>query len=94
MKKLTVIALAVLAIAGCQQKGGDEPVLGKINVEPVITKATEVNFEEGDKVGLTIVAENSAENYAENACMTYSFSPTVPSECAYSISAKRPLYST
>ena len=72
MKKLTVIALAVLAIAGCQQKGGDEPVLGKINVEPVITKATEVNFEEGDKVGLTIVAENSAENYAENACMTYS----------------------
>lgn len=71
MKKLTVIALAALAVAGCQQKGGDEPVLGKINVEPIITKATEVNFEDGDMVGLTIVAENAAENYAENACMTY-----------------------
>lgn len=67
-----MIALAAFAIAGCQQKGGDEPVLGKINVEPIITKATEVNFEDGDMVGLTIVAENAAENYAENACMTYS----------------------
>ena len=72
MKKLTMIALAVFAIAGCQKKGGDEQVLGKINVEPIITKATEVNFEAGDKVGLTIVAENAAANYAENECMTYS----------------------
>ena len=72
MKKLTVIALAALAVAGCQQKGGDEPVLGKINVEPIITKATEVNFEDGDMVGLTIVAENAAENFADNECMTYS----------------------
>ena len=72
MKKLTMIALAALAVAGCQQKGGDEPVLGKINVEPIITKATEVNFEDGDMVGLTIVAENAAANYAENECMTYS----------------------
>ena len=72
MKKLTIIALAMLAIAGCQQKHGDDQALGKINVEPVITKATEVNFEAGDKVGLTIVAENAAANYAENECMTYS----------------------
>lgn len=72
MKKLTIIALAVLAIAGCQQKHGDDQALGKINVEPVITKATEVNFEAGDEVGLTIVAENAAANYAENECMTYS----------------------
>lgn len=72
MKKLTMIALAVFAIAGCQKKGGDEQVLGKINVEPIITKATEVNFVAGDKVGLTIVAENAAENFADNECMTYS----------------------
>lgn len=72
MKKLTIIALAMLAIAGCQQKHGDDQALGKINVEPVITKATEVNFEAGDKVGLTVVAENAAANYAENECMTYS----------------------
>ena len=72
MKKLTMIALAALAMAGCQQKGGDEQVLGKINVEPIITKATEVNFEAGDMVGLTIVAENAAENFADNECMTYS----------------------
>lgn len=72
MKKYFAIALAVLAVAGCRNKENDEPVAsGHICVEPLITKATEVNFEDGDKIGLTVVTDNSAENYATNACLTY-----------------------
>ena len=72
MKKYFAIALAVLAVAGCRNKENEEPVAaGQICVEPLITKATEVNFEDGDKIGLTVVTDNSAENYATNACLTY-----------------------
>lgn len=71
-KTLTSLVLAALAIASCQQKESTEPVLaGKLTVEPIITKATEVNFEAGDKIGLTVVADGAAENYATNACLTY-----------------------
>lgn len=73
MKKYFAIALAVLAVAGCQNKEDDAPAAaGLVSIEPVITKATEVNFETGDKIGLTVVADNSTENYATNECMTYS----------------------
>lgn len=65
------IVLAAFALAACQQTAGPETVPGKLLVEPIITKATEVDFETGDKIGLTVVADNSAENYADNACLTY-----------------------
>ena len=71
-KTLTSLMLAALAIVSCQQKESTEPVLaGKLTVEPIITKATEVNFEAGDKIGLTVVADGAAENYATNACLTF-----------------------
>ena len=65
--------MAALAFAACQQKE-DAHVLapGTITVEPIITKATEVNFEAGDKIGLTVTAEGSAEDYAANECLTFS----------------------
>lgn len=71
MKKLMIMACAVATLAACQKNA--EPVVapGRVQVEPVITKATEVNFEEGDKVGLTMVVENATEKYAENACFTF-----------------------
>ena len=72
MKKYFAIALAALAVAGCSNKENDGPVvLGQISIDPVITKATEVNFEAGDRIGLTVVTDKSADNYATNACMTY-----------------------
>ena len=71
MKKILTIALAALAVAGCSNKENDGPVvLGQISIDPVITKATEVNFEAGDRIGLTVVTDKSADNYATNACMT------------------------
>ena len=71
MKRYSSFVFAVLALAACQRTAEPDMVSGKIQVEPIITKATEVNFEEGDKIGLTVVAENSAENYADNACLTF-----------------------
>ena len=72
-KTLAIMTLAVLFLAAaCQQKESTAPVApGRLTVEPIITKATEVNFEAGDKIGLTVVAEGAAENYASNECLTY-----------------------
>lgn len=71
-KSLTLLALAAFAFAACQQK--DEPVQaapGRLTVEPIITKATEVNFETGDKIGLNVIADGAAGNYATNECLTF-----------------------
>ena len=71
MKRYFTLALAALAFAACQQTV--EPVVSpsKLTVEPVITKATEVNFETGDMIGLTVVPEGAAESYAVNECLAF-----------------------
>lgn len=64
-------ALAALAIAACQQTVEPETAPGKVQVEPVITRATEVNFENGDNIGFTMAKVNDTEKYADNACLTF-----------------------
>ena len=71
MKRYISSALAVLALAACQQTVEPDMAPGKVQIEPVITKATEVNFETGDKIGLTMAKVNGTENYAENVCLTF-----------------------
>ena len=71
MKRYITIALAALAFAACQQTVEPQMVPGKVQVEPVITKATEVNFEAGDKIGFTMAKVNDTEKYADNACLTF-----------------------
>ena len=71
MKRYLSISLAVLAIAACQKPVQPEAAPGKVQIEPVITKATEVNFENGDKIGLTISKVNDTQKYADNALLTY-----------------------
>ena len=72
MKRYLTLALAALTLAAaCQKEEAPKPVPGKIQVEPIITKATEVNFEDGDRIGLTVKVEGAVENYASNACFTY-----------------------
>ena len=63
--------LAVLSLAACQEPVQPETAPGKVQIEPVITKATEVNFENGDKIGLTIAKVNDTQKYADNAPLTY-----------------------
>lgn len=70
-KSLTILTLAVLALASCRNKDEMAAVPARLSVDPIITKATEVNFETGDKIGLTVVADGAAENYATNECMTF-----------------------
>ena len=72
MKKLLFVA-AVFAMAACSHDGGDNTnVSGSqspVTVDPTITRATEVDFEEGDAVGLTIT--NAEGTFAENAKLVY-----------------------
>ena len=71
MKRYLTLVLAALAFAACQKPVQPEIAPGKVQVEPVITKATEVNFENGDKIGLSIAKVNDTEKYADNAQLTF-----------------------
>ena len=63
--------IAVLALAACQQTVEPQTAPGKIQVEPVITKATEVNFEAGDNIGFTMSKVNATDKYADNVLLTF-----------------------
>ena len=75
MKQLFFLAgAALLALVACNKTPNQDtnPVdFSKygVRVEPVITRATETNFESGDQIGLTIT--RAAGAYAENAKLTY-----------------------
>ena len=73
MKKTLILAgAALLALAACNKTPEAQPVDWSkygVRVEPVITRATETNFESGDRIGLTISRASGA--YAENAQLTY-----------------------
>ncbi len=76
MKKITLAAAIVSALAaplviscGKQPQGSLEAP--GLSIDPLITRATEVNFEDGDRIGVTVTrADGSA--YAENALLSYS----------------------
>ncbi len=70
MKKLFLL-LAACAVVSCS-KDAEAPVSGAlapVRIDPTITRATEVDFEAGDAVGLTIVT--SEGTHASNAEMVY-----------------------
>ncbi len=70
MKRYFLIALAAGALVACQSENAAvEEAANFVKISPVITKATEVNFEDGDQIGLTIVYGD--ETYATNSQMTY-----------------------
>ncbi len=70
MKKIFIIAAGALLLASCQQnKNTAEPDNGFVQISPIITKATDTNFEEGDKVGVSI--NLGSEVYAKNQELTF-----------------------
>ncbi len=72
MKKLFLL-LAACAVVSCS-KDAEAPVSGAsapVRIDPTITRATEVDFEAGDAVGLTIVTTEGT-THAANAEMTFS----------------------
>lgn len=66
-----MILLAAAATAACQKsdEGASSPASSRVRIDPIITRATDVNFEEGDRIGLTI--RKGAASYAENGCLTF-----------------------
>ena len=65
MKKIFIL-LTACAVVSCS-KEADTPVSGAsapVRIDPTITRATEVDFETGDAVGLTITTADGL--YAEN----------------------------
>ena len=75
MKKSVILAgMALLTLAACNKNPKVEPQpvdfsQYAVRVEPVITRATETNFEKGDQIGLSIV--RAAGDYATNKQLTY-----------------------
>ena len=71
---LTLAGVALLAFAACNKTPENEtaPVdfsQYKLRVEPVITRVTETNFENGDAIGLSVV--RAGGDYASNAQLKY-----------------------
>ena len=73
MKKFYFIALAAAALLTACDKtpSGTETDGGSIMISPLLTRVSDLNFDEGDRIGLTII-KGGDETFVENAPMTYS----------------------
>lgn len=69
MKKIFVL-LAAAAAVSCGRTVTPETVPAAVRIDPVITRATEVNFENGDRIGVTITKPDNSV-FASNAVLTY-----------------------
>ena len=72
MKKVLLSLLALASVIACEkEEATDIPSLGGeiVKISPVITKVTDVNFEDGDRIGLSIFKNDAY--YAENALLTF-----------------------
>ncbi len=76
MKKITLAVAIVSALAAplmisCDKQPQSLPEAPVLSIDPLITRATEVNFEEGDRIGLDVTRADGSI-YAENALLSYS----------------------
>lgn len=74
MKKILTFMFAAALLASCQQEENETTTIdtnGRITIAPIITRATEVDFEDTDQIGVTITQSNDFV-YASNKLMTYS----------------------
>jgi uncharacterized protein (TIGR02145 family) len=75
MKRTLILAgVALLALAACNKTPQTDPQSVdfsqyKLRVEPVITRATETDFETGDAIGLSVV--RASGDHATNVQLTY-----------------------
>lgn len=70
MKKSIVAILSATALMACQKTENPMPESNTVRISPVLTRVTDVNFEDGDQIGLTIMRGD--ETYAENSQLTFS----------------------
>lgn len=69
-KSLFIISVALLASVACNTIETPKQEPGKVIIEPVITRALSLNFNEGDKIGLDVIKADGS-SHAVNACLTY-----------------------
>lgn len=69
MRKSLFLAGLALVAAACATEKVETSVPGKVAIVPVMTRATDVNFENGDAIGVNIVRDD--ESYAVNNKLTY-----------------------
>lgn len=70
MKKFLLSALALAAIAACEKEPQGASVPQQVRISPVITRVTDVNFEDGDQIGLSIFKGDAY--YTENSQLSFS----------------------
>lgn len=73
MKKILTFMFAVALLASCQQEENETTPIdnnSRITIAPIITRATEVNFENADQIGVTVTQSNGFV-YASNKLMTF-----------------------
>lgn len=74
MKKISIVAVSVLALAACSQKESiqqEKDLRIAISPEIVATKVTGTSFDSQDKIGLDIKQDGETANYLTNAELTY-----------------------
>lgn len=71
MKKIYLLAAGAIILAGCNKNNTVKPPVSDlaVRISPVITKVTDTNFENGDKVGVSIVT--SEQQYAVNQMLPF-----------------------
>lgn len=71
MKKGILFVLAAAFLASCQQEENEGVAsVDRVTITPIITRATEVNFEDQDQIGLSVTKEDGTV-YATNELMTF-----------------------
>lgn len=72
MKKLLTLMIGAALLASCQQEENEvSSSVSRVTISPIITRATEVNFEDNDQIGLTITKSDGTV-HANNELMTFS----------------------
>ena len=74
MKKISIVAVSMLALAACSQKESiqqEKDLRITISPEIVATKVTGTSFDSQDKIGLDIKQDEETANYLTNAELTY-----------------------
>ena len=78
MKKGILFVLTAAFLASCQQEENEGVAsVDRVTITPIITRATEVNFEDQDQIGLSVTKEDGTV-YATNELMTVTIKQKSP----------------
>ena len=75
MKKIGFILVAVAAVfTACDKApGSPDSISGNITISPLLTRASDTSFDNGDRIGLTIIknTDGEGETFVENSPMEF-----------------------